>query len=70
MCLGQLWTEVRFCAHRESLVEDECIRQVSVLEDDRVTALVALELSAVLFDEDLSVQKPTFLATLPSARRW
>ena len=65
MCLRQLWTEVHVCAHLESLVEDECIRQVSVLEDDRVTALVALELGAVPLDEGLSMQKPTFLATLP-----
>ena len=45
-------------------MEDECIRQVSVLEDDRVTALVALELGAVLLDKGLSVQNPTLLATL------
>ena len=65
MCLGQIGTEEHVCAHLESLVEDECIRQVSVLEDDRVTALVALELGAVLLDEGLSVQNPTFLAILP-----
>ena len=35
-----------------------------MLEDDRVTALVALEFGAVLFDEGLSAQKPTLLATL------
>ena len=65
MCLGQLWTEAHVCGHLESVVEDECIKQVSVLEDDRVTALVTLELGTVLLDEGLSVQKPTFLATLP-----
>ena len=65
MCLGQLWTEVHVCAHLESLVGDECIRQVSVLEDERATALVTLEFVAVLLGEGLSVQKPAFLATLP-----
>ena len=65
MRLGRLWAEVHVCAHLESLVEDECTRQVSVLEDDRVTALVALELDPVLLDEGLSVQKPTFLDTFP-----
>ena len=70
MCLGQIETEEHVCAHLESLVEDECIRQVSVLEDDTVTALVALELGAVLLDEGLSGQNPTFWPPSPSVCRW
>jgi len=48
-------------SHLESLVEDEGVRQVSVLEDDRVASLVAVEFRAVLFDEGLGMQEAAFL---------